>query len=130
MSDVPRILIVDDEPALLRIVARVLSTLDAEIDTAENGLRALEKMQATSYDLVISDVRMPGVDGAQLLQRAVEQKLFRGAFIILTGHADYTVEHLLKLGADEVLKKPLSREALVEVAKRFLEVGRTRRTNG
>ena len=127
MSDEPRILVVDDEPTLLKIMVRVLSPLPARVDTAADGMRALELMRATEYDLVISDVRMPQLDGAQLLQRAIEEKVLRGACVFLTGHADYSPQHLMRLGADEVLKKPISRNILIELAQRYSEIGRVRR---
>lgn len=126
MSDEPRILVVEDEPTLLKIMVRVLSPLPARVDTAADGLKALELMRTTTYDLVISDVRMPQLDGAELLRRARDDKLLRGACVLLTGHADYTPQHLKRLGADEVLKKPISRNTLVDVARHFCEVGRSR----
>ncbi len=130
MNIEPRILVVDDERALLKIMFRVISALPAQVDTAIDGKQALERMRTTAYDLVVSDVRMPELDGAELIRRAESEGLKRGAWVFLTGHADYSPEHLVSLGADEVLRKPLGRSCIIAVVERWSEVGRARMGSG
>src|SRR6185312_12197840 len=67
-----RILVVDDEPFIVQLVADMLIEEGYDVDTAENGLVALEQIRQRSYDLILSDLRMPALDGVGLY-REVEQ---------------------------------------------------------
>jgi CheY-like chemotaxis protein len=116
-----RVLVVDDEPTLVRALLRTLRHLNVQADSADDGLSALEKMATNQFDLVISDLRMPGLDGAGLLKQARERNLLKGTFVFLTGHGDYTVDELKAMGADAVYFKPMAREQLIEVFESWLK---------
>jgi CheY-like chemotaxis protein len=103
----PRVLVVDDEPLVLRALARVLQRLGIDPDKAANGDEALGLMAQHPYDLVVSDLRMPVLDGVGLLRAALRGGHRRGAFVFLTGHGDGVASDLLALGADAVYAKPL-----------------------
>ena len=94
-----RILLVDDEPNVLASIRRVFRKENYQIETASNGQEALALMQQKSFHLIISDHMMPGMTGAELLQKAREQ--FPDTIrIMLTGHADTTaVMGAIKEGA-------------------------------
>ena len=80
------ILVVDDEPAVVRALAHLLRRMGHEVDTAANGRLALEKLQTRAYDLILSDLRMPKCDGPGLyhaLQHRYPQ--LRQRIIFLTG---------------------------------------------
>ena len=64
-----RILIIEDEPAIRRVLVKILSEEDKshEIDEAENGIDAINQLKKNSYDLIISDIKMPKVDGMEVL---------------------------------------------------------------
>ena len=64
-----RILIIEDEPAIRRVLVKILSEEDKshEIDEAENGIEAINHIKKNSYDLIISDIKMPKVDGMEVL---------------------------------------------------------------
>ena len=64
-----RILIIEDEPAIRRVLVKILSEEDKshEIDEAENGIDAINHIKKNSYDLIISDIKMPKVDGMEVL---------------------------------------------------------------
>lgn len=82
-----RILFVDDEPAILRSLQRIASKVDAVILTASSGKDALELINECPVDVVVSDFKMPNMDGNQLLEQ-VAQISPETVRIILTGHGD------------------------------------------
>ena len=91
-----RILLVDDEPSILKALRRVLSlvpctydnvTFKLQVDMAESGAEALEKLRHTAYELIVSDYRMPEMDGVTFLKQA-RQIQPDAARIILSGYAD------------------------------------------
>lgn len=108
-----RVLMVDDEPLVLRMFARVLRRRDIEVDIAERGKAALELLHKQTYALVISDVRMPGMDGLELFAEVRSAGLHDGPFIFLTGHAGERRDELRALGAEAVIDKPVSRDVFV-----------------
>src|SRR6266568_6779082 len=86
-------LVVDDEPLIAQSLADALAAEGYEIDVAVNGQRALEKIKDHTYDLILSDLRMPGLDGVGLY-RELERRQpdFRRRMIFVTGaieHPDY-----------------------------------------
>ncbi len=64
-----RILVVDDQPHILRVIKMALDSRDYEVDTATDGLLALEAMRCTRYEVLITDVQMPNMDGVELCER-------------------------------------------------------------
>lgn len=88
-----RILMVDDEPLIVQLVVDLLTAEGYEVDTAADGLRALEQIEHGSYDLILSDLRMPGLDGFALyheLERRRPDLLGRMIFISgTTEHPEY-----------------------------------------
>jgi HD-like signal output (HDOD) protein/CheY-like chemotaxis protein len=118
-----RVLFVDDEPHLLAGLRRMLrAKRDVwEMDFAEGGESALAKMAEEPFDVVVSDMRMPGMDGGQLLA-LVRQRYPRTARIILSGHADRAAIISAVGPTQQYLAKPCEVEVLVEVLERVLSV--------
>lgn len=118
-----RILFVDDEPHLLAGLRRMLrSKRDVwEMDFADGGEAALAKLAERPFDIVVSDMRMPGMDGGQLLA-LVRQRYPRTARIILSGHADRAAIISAVGPTQQYLAKPCDVEVLVEVLERVLGV--------
>jgi HD-like signal output (HDOD) protein/ActR/RegA family two-component response regulator len=118
-----RILFVDDEPHLLAGLRRMLrSKRDVwEMDFAEGGESALAKMAEQPFDIVVSDMRMPGMDGGQLLAR-VRQQYPRTARLILSGHADRAAIISAVGPTQQYLAKPCDVDTLVEVLERVTGV--------
>lgn len=85
--DKPRILFVDDEPAILRSLERVVNKLDAVILTASNGKNALEIIHKHPVDVIISDINMPNMDGSELLEE-VAKLAPETVRMVITGHGD------------------------------------------
>jgi len=81
-----RILVVDDEPLVLQLLGEMLGADDHTVDTVADGTQALEQLRRTSYDLILSDVRMPYLDGPGLY-RALERRLpeLCRRFVLMTG---------------------------------------------
>ncbi len=101
------ILTADDDPQLLRLIARNLQFEDYEVFTASDGQQALEMIESQAFDLVLLDVMMPKMDGLTVCQRVREFSAV--PIIIVTARGqDQDKVHGLDLGADDYLTKPFS----------------------
>jgi two-component system sensor histidine kinase/response regulator len=116
------ILLVDDDRALLDALSKALQLRlkDVEIDTCSTAGHALERILQTDYDVIISDLRMPGVEGLALL--GLVRKLRPDTpFILITGDPQSQSAASAKTaGAFQVLPKPVDRDTLIHVVKRAL----------
>jgi DNA-binding NtrC family response regulator len=109
------ILLVDDEIVILDSLSRELKSepLNLEIHVANSGEEAIKRINSLSFDLVVTDLFMPGLDGFQVL-KAVKRKDPQSMVIILTGYADLkTSIDALRLGADDFLQKPCDIDELL-----------------
>jgi response regulator RpfG family c-di-GMP phosphodiesterase len=101
------ILIVDDEALIRKTLQKFLEKNGYEIETAENGLEALEKLELKSYDLVITDLKMPGLDGRELL-KAMSERFGNIPRIVLTAvGSNDDILLALKTGAYDFISKPI-----------------------
>jgi DNA-binding NtrC family response regulator len=108
-----RVLIVDDEEIFVQSLTRVLRTRGMEVRGVYNGPSAVEAVSGEEFDVIILDMRMPGMDGLATLQ-AIRQKDSLTPVILLTGHEDIArVRMALKNGVVEFLLKPCDIEYLV-----------------
>ncbi len=126
MSEQAQILLVDDDEALLEALPEALQLRMAgiEVDTADSGLKALERMRYVDYDAVVTDVKMPGMDGLALLTAAKE--LRPGTPILLiTGHGEHDLAvQALRGGAYDFVQKPIDREYFVASLERAIRMRR------
>lgn len=130
-KNLKRLLVVDDEPNLLRAVAAVLRGGDFEIKTARGGREALVAVAQSLPDLIVSDVRMPGMDGFQLARKLRASPQTALVPIIFLTAKDETEDRIegFESGVDVYLTKPFEPDELVAVIKSVLErVERTRST--
>lgn len=105
-------LIVDDEEVLRQMVGRVLKSMSLETDFAEDGLVALEKLKEGGFGIVLADIRMPNMDGIQLL-RQVRKEFKDVDVIIMTAHtSQYSFIDVVESGASDYITKPFSVEEL------------------
>lgn len=118
-----RILLVDDEPLVRNTVSRYLARSGFEIDTAEDGKVALEKLAQNTYDLVLTDLKMPNLDGRELL-KVMADKYPDVPRIVLTGFGeDKDILIALKAGASDFLYKPIGDfEILQHSVSKALEI--------
>ncbi len=109
----PRILIVDDEPSLLLTLAANLELEGLEVETAASGAIALELIKKQSFDLVLSDVRMPNMNGVELF-REIHKLYPKLPVILMTAFAmESLIEQAIREGAFTVLPKPFDVDQLL-----------------
>jgi len=114
------ILVVDDEPEVLRLFKRILSTEDARVLAAQTGARALEIARTTRLDLAILDVKLPDVIGTEVLRRlrSIDERL---PVIMVTSYGSAeTVRTSMKLGAYDYLTKPFDNQEIRRVTREAL----------
>ena len=115
------ILVVDDESSIVASLARDLECRNYLVGKAVNGEEALLMLRTLSYDLVITDLVMPRVNGLEVLKRAKETSAHTGVFI-LTGYGDISSAiDALRLGADDYLLKPCDPDELLLRVERFMD---------
>ncbi|MBT3257899.1 MAG: response regulator [Deltaproteobacteria bacterium] len=127
----PKILIVDDEPDILELLSKLLTLEEYRVKTASRGREAIDLFRSEPFDLVITDIRMPGMDGVEVLKE-IKQLDEDVEVIILTGFAsvDSAVRTLRQDGAFDYLTKPLEDiDALIYTIDRALEKRRLRLDN-
>jgi two-component system response regulator AtoC len=124
-----RILIVDDEVRMLRVLEIMLQKMGHDIACASNGMEALQSLQESPVDMVISDLRMPGMDGTELLSQLRAQGN-NVPFIIMTAHGTIqSAVESMKLGACDYILRPFDIEALELTISRTLATGQILRQN-
>jgi excisionase family DNA binding protein len=116
----PRILVVDDEESIRELLARVLEMAEYDVDVAPDGPRALELLKDSSYDLLLTDLRMPGMDGLTVVREA---RRYRAdlPIIIITGYSsEASAIEALNLGVSGYLTKPFRVPRVLAAAARVL----------
>lgn len=125
MEDI-KILVVDDDIVSLEMMKRIFSIKKYKVDTANSGEEAVNKIKEKAYDIVITDLIMPGIDGFQVIKEV--KRILPGAeVIVLTGYAD--TESAMKsvnLGAYDYIVKPFDIGKLTLIVQRCLEAHQQR----
>jgi DNA-binding response OmpR family regulator len=117
-----RLLVVDDEPVLRAAIAQDLEDRGFTVFSAENGRKALEIARSQDVDLVVSDLRMPGGDGIELLKKLRESHPVRPKVVFVTGFTDEDDERELMKWSPQVLRKPFAGEELASAVYSALEL--------
>ncbi len=115
------ILVVDDEPSMLRYLQTVLELDSYRVSTASNGIEAVEKVQRDGPDLVLLDMVMPGADGLETLQRIRETRPSTKVVMLSCVRDTRKVAQAMRLGAQDYLSKPVQKEEMDEVLRFCLE---------
>jgi PAS domain S-box-containing protein len=116
-----KILLIDDEPDLLRVLARSLKADGHEVATALSGADGLSAFEGQRHAIVITDIKMPGMGGIEVLKRIKEQAP-EAEVIIITGHGDMdTAVEALHFGASDFVTKPFRGETLAIAIRRAEE---------
>jgi DNA-binding response OmpR family regulator len=133
-----RILVVDDEPRIVSFVSRGLAAAGFAIDSAQDGVRALDLVSTRPYELVVLDLLLPGIDGMAVLRQIIERKPEQRVLILSALSDVESKVRCLELGASDYLAKPFALTELVARVRarlrqpggapmgRTLELGRVR----
>jgi len=124
-----KILVIDDEKATLKMFRLFLDVYGFEILTAESGEEGLEVFDREKPDIVLTDIKMPGMDGIQVLQE-IKKRAPGTEVIVITGHGDMDLAiQALNLDAADFINKPIQRQSLeqgLSRAQERLKLARTR----
>ncbi|MDT3365853.1 MAG: sigma-54 dependent transcriptional regulator, partial [Bacteroidota bacterium] len=102
-----KILIVDDEKSIRNSLREILEMEEYQVDTAENGTEALEKADKEKFDTIFCDIKMPGIDGIEVLTTLIERGV-ETPIVMISGHGDIsTAVDCIKKGAFDFIEKPL-----------------------
>ncbi len=115
-----RIMLVDDDEDFRDILARSFQRLGYQVLTASGGNDALEMIKAQPIDVIISDVRMPGGDGVQLLDRVKELRPETPIILLMSGFTDLTTEEAYNKGAEALFSKPFDKKVIQETIERLM----------
>ena len=118
-----KILIIEDEPAIRRVLTKILSEENTAyiVEEAEDGISGYEKIKNTDYDLVLCDIKMPKMDGVELLE-AVKKIKPEIPMVMISGHGDMeTAINTMRLGAFDYISKPPDLNRLLNTVRNALD---------
>lgn len=119
-SAIPRLLIIDDQEDIQDYLRIVLSGQGYEVSVAADGIDALAQLASKRFDLILSDLNMPNLDGIKLL-KLIQQNKIQTPVIVLTGEGnDEREQQCLELGATDYIRKPIKKDPLLLRIKRTL----------
>lgn len=120
-----RVLVVDDDQVVGKSFERVLSDKGYHVDTAMSGREAFEKYAGADFDMVFTDLRMPGQDGLEVAKRIKEMNPWL-PIVVVTGYGTQEAEERARaIGVQEFLHKPLTPTVIEEVAARMMRTKAT-----
>ena len=125
----PRILLVDDDAALLQALPRTLALRIAgiQVETCASAVEALQRIQQYDYDAIVSDIKMPGIDGLALLTMIKELRP-ETPTLLITGHGEHDLAiQALRRGAYDLIQKPIDRDYFVAALQRAIQAYHLRR---
>jgi len=121
-AHIPRILVVDDEPDIRRLVSEILEDEGYQVTMAENAGAARELKKSKAPDLILLDIWMPDTDGITLLKEWVAEEALLCPVVMMSGHGSVEAAvEATRLGAYDFLEKPLSLAKLLLIVERALE---------
>ena len=118
-----KILVVDDSPTMRQLIIFALQRLPGlQIAEAGDGVAALKQLSSEKFDLLLTDINMPMMDGFKLISLIRNDALYTSLPIIVisTEGSDVTRERAIEVGADEYITKPMQTTRLIEVVRRLL----------
>ena len=115
-----RVLVVDDEESIRELLTKTLALAEYDVDTAPDGTSALDRMRAYSYDLLIADLKMPGMDGLTLIRQAKRIKADLPVIIITGFSTESSAIEAVNLGVAGYLTKPFRVPQVLAAASKAL----------
>ena len=119
-TDRPRVLVVDDEASIRDLLAKTLALAEYDVDTAPDGRSALERMRLDHYDLLIADLKMPGMDGLAVIREAKRYKADLPVIIITGFSTESSAIEAVNLGVAGYLTKPFRVPQVLAAAAKAL----------
>jgi excisionase family DNA binding protein len=116
----PRVLVVDDEASIRELLSKTLALAEYDVDTARDGRAAIERLRLGHYDLLIADLKMPGVDGLSLIREAKRLKADLPVIIITGFSTESSAIEAVNLGVAGYLTKPFRVPQVLAAAARAL----------
>jgi excisionase family DNA binding protein len=116
----PRVLVVDDEASIRDLLAKTLALAEYDVDVAPDGRSALDRMRIYSYDLLIADLKMPGMDGLQVIREAKRYKADLPVIIITGFSSESSAIEAVNLGVAGYLTKPFRVPQVLAAAAKAL----------
>ncbi len=121
MNTKPHVLVIDDDAVVGRSFDRVLSRRGYDVSTALSGEEALDKIDTETYDVVFTDIKMPGIDGLEVAERIMDRCPWTPV-VVITGYGTDENEARAKvLGTDGFVRKPLTPEIIENITLKALE---------
>ena len=121
MADNIKILVVDDEPIVIRSAKRILGAEGYDVDGASGGREAILMMEQKNYSLVLTDLKMPEVDGITLM-RWIRKSRPETGIVVITGYpSQETIKDALEMGIIDYVPKPFTPAVLLDVTRRAFE---------
>ena len=115
------ILVVDDEEMILEMLDQILSASGYHVRTALGGRKALELYQQHAVKLILTDIKMPGIDGYFLLKE-IKAKNPDARVVLMSGYSnDFSIHEAIELGADEFIVKPFRQNDILQVLESAME---------
>ena len=125
-----RILVVDDELDMLMLLRMIIEdNTDHEVETTNNPSEGLKMFSEQDYDLVISDLKMPGMDGVELFDELQEIKAGIPVIIITAYGSLETADEAMKKGVSDFITKPFRKDSILFTIRRVLELARVQQEN-
>ena len=118
-----KILVIEDEPAIRRVLSKILSEENDtyQVEEAEDGLVGMDKIKTTDYDLILCDIKMPKMDGVEVLEATKKIKP-EIPIVMISGHGDMeTAIHTMRLGAFDYISKPPDLNRLLNTVRNALD---------
>jgi excisionase family DNA binding protein len=119
-SPPPKILVVDDEEPVRNLISRALIEAKYDVDTATDGPSALDRLRAADYDLLITDLKMPGMDGLSVIREVRRQQADLPIIIITGFSSEASAIEALNLGVNGYLTKPFRLPRILAVTAKAL----------
>jgi excisionase family DNA binding protein len=116
----PRVLVVDDEASIRELLSKTLALAEYDVDTAPDGRAAIERLRLGNYDLLIADLKMPGLDGLSLIREAKRLKAELPVIIITGFSTESSAIEAVNLGVAGYLTKPFRVPQVLAAAARAL----------
>jgi DNA-binding NtrC family response regulator len=125
-----RILVIDDEPDMLMLLRMIIEdNTSYEVETTNNPAEGLKILMEEAYDLVISDLKMPGMDGLELFDELRKMRPDIPVIIITAYGSPEAADEALKKGVADFITKPFRKDTILFTMKRVLELSALKREN-